>query len=603
MTPAPKILVTLDDVYEAAERIAPHITRTPLIGAGGPLALKAEHLQTTRSFKLRGVVNAVARLTAAADGRQLRLVAQSSGNHGRALACAARRFGHQATVVLADTAAPHKVARIRELGAETVLVPARRRGPATADLARERGATVVSSDDLDVIAGHGTIALEILADLPETGLLLAPVCNGGLLSGLAVVAKALRPDVRVVGVEPELAADARASLRAGHRVTWPVERTYRTVADGLRAPVVGAHAWEHIRRCVDDIVTVTEAQITEAMARLTEQYGITAEPSGAVATAAHLAGAVPPGPGGTVAILSGGSVPPGTPHAPATKRHGHNEGEAHVDTSTPVDIDEPMRITDERVVATFDAGPPDIGALWELCVHLEWDRKAAVDGIAAWLGDPEGLRVLDAACGSGFPAIDLAARGYDMTCSDGSPRMLEYFHANAAALGVDVEAVQEYWEKVGDRFAGAFDVVMCRGSALPYAGSWDADAEPDREALRRSVEGFAACLKPGGRLYIDTTLEQNLKDTAPHRTTYPGMVIGEHAVDLTEVVTTDLDARTRRWDSVLTVDGVEYRFVRRSHYLSHEDLTQLMHDAGVSDIARQDVAGETYAVFSGTLRP
>jgi threonine dehydratase len=169
------------------------------------------------------------------------------------------------------------------------------------------GATLVGSADFDVIAGHGTVGAEIATDLTGLDTVLVPVCNGGLLAGVAVAVKALSPGTRVVGVEPGLAGDAAESLRRNRLVRWPVERTYRTIADGLRAPVLGTLAWQHIKVLVDDIVTVDEADIVAAQAFLFDEFGVVAEPSGAVTTAAHLTGVAPPG-GRTVAIVSGGNV-------------------------------------------------------------------------------------------------------------------------------------------------------------------------------------------------------------------------------------------------------------------------------------------------------
>jgi threonine dehydratase len=302
-------LVTRRDVADAAARIAPHVERTRLVKAGDALWIKPECGQPTGSFKVRGAVNAVARLAAA--GGATRVVAQSSGNHGQALAYAASLFGLQATVVVPDTAPQLKVDAIRRRGAAVVVVPPAEREAAALELSAAPGAALVRSDDLDVIAGHGTAGLEIAQDFPPFDVVLAPVCNGGLLAGVAVAVKACNPDAVVIGVEPELAADGAESFRRGTLVRWPTDRTYRTVADGLRAPVLGEHAWRHIRRHVDGIVTVTEASIGEAMRLLRDATGLVAEPSGAVATAAFLTrrDALPRG--RAVAVLSGGNVEAG----------------------------------------------------------------------------------------------------------------------------------------------------------------------------------------------------------------------------------------------------------------------------------------------------
>ncbi|WP_053226402.1 threonine ammonia-lyase [Solirubrobacter soli] len=306
------LMVGETDVLEAAERIAPYVERTRLRRAGA-LWVKPECLQPTGSFKVRGAVNAVARLAARGDVTQV--VAQSSGNHGQALAYAASLFGLQATVVVPDTAPALKMDAMRGRGASLVVVPPARREAVAVELSEAPGAALVRSDDLDVIAGHATAGLEIADDFPSFDVVLAPVCNGGLLAGVAVAVKAWNPGAVVIGVEPELAADALESFRLGRRVRWSTDLTYRTVADGLRAPVVGEHAWEHIREHVDGIVTVTEDSIAEAMWLLHEETGLMPEPSGAVATAAFLSRREALPRGRTVAVLSGGNVEAGAFHA------------------------------------------------------------------------------------------------------------------------------------------------------------------------------------------------------------------------------------------------------------------------------------------------
>ncbi|CAA9276469.1 MAG: Threonine dehydratase, catabolic [uncultured Corynebacteriales bacterium] len=292
-------LLGLPEVLAAADRIAGHTARTPLLRVPGTdLWVKPENQQPTGSFKVRGAVSAVSRVAGAA------VVAQSSGNHGQALAYAGSRFGVPVTVVVPDTVPAPKAAAMRRLGAALVVVPPAERDRACRRLAA--GAVLVAADAPDVLAGQATVGLEILAALPSVDTVLVPVGNGGLLAGVAAVVKAVDPRVRVVGVEPELAGDAAESFRRGERVAWPVERTYRTVADGLRLPSLGASAWPYVRRWVDDIVTVTEAQIVDSVDRLLD-LGLAAEPSGAVAAAAWRGGT-----GTTVAILSGGNVSAGT---------------------------------------------------------------------------------------------------------------------------------------------------------------------------------------------------------------------------------------------------------------------------------------------------
>ncbi|MEV0198034.1 pyridoxal-phosphate dependent enzyme [Nonomuraea sp. NPDC050691] len=299
-------LVKAADVSAATARIAPFVRRTPLLPLPGErLLLKPENRQPTRSFKVRGAVNALGRL---AEEGVRHVVAQSSGNHAQAIAYAAATYGLRATVVLPDTAPELKVTAARRLGAEVVIAPPALREVTCLALADRLGATVVGSDDFDVIAGHGSAGAEICRDLPEAGTILVPVCNGGLLAGVAVAAKETDPAITVIGVEPELAADGAASFRSGTRTAWPVEQTYRTRADGLRAPTLGALAWEHIRRYVDDMVTVSEDSIGAAAGVLWGKLGEHAEPSGAVATAAYLTHhtELPAGP--VVAVISGGNA-------------------------------------------------------------------------------------------------------------------------------------------------------------------------------------------------------------------------------------------------------------------------------------------------------
>jgi threonine dehydratase len=293
-------VTTLDDVVAAAARIAPHVVRTPLLAVPGRnLWVKPECGQPTGSFKVRGAVHALGRLRGVP-----RVVAQSSGNHGRAIAHAAALSGMTATIVMPRSAPALKVAAVRALGAQVVLTSPADRASTAARLAA--GAVLVGADDPDVLAGHGTVGLEILADLTDVAAVAVPVGNGGLLAGVAVAVKALSPGTAVIGVEPELAADAAESLRTGHRVAWPTAATYRTIADGLRVPTLGPVAWSYIRSLVDDIVTVTEPEIAAAASLLWTELALRPEPSGAVATAAHLAGHLPAG--RCVTILSGGNI-------------------------------------------------------------------------------------------------------------------------------------------------------------------------------------------------------------------------------------------------------------------------------------------------------
>ncbi|MBO4205149.1 threonine ammonia-lyase [Micromonospora echinofusca] len=302
-------LVTLDDIRSAADRVGPVVFRTPLVPAWETgLWIKPESLQPVGSFKLRGAVNAVARLDPVARARGV--VTHSSGNHGQALAYAARAVGAPCTVVVPQGAPQIKIDKIRAYGAEVVLVPPSERLVEARRVAADTGRTIVPPyDHRDVIAGQGTIGLEIVADLPDVDVVLVPVGGGGLASGVATAVKALRPSTTVLGVEPELAADARDSLAAGEVVVWEVDRTWRTSADGLRthlSPLTLAH----LRARLDGIVTVSEEEIAATVGRLTRDARLVAEPSGAVALAARLFRAAELPAGRTVAVLSGGNVDP-----------------------------------------------------------------------------------------------------------------------------------------------------------------------------------------------------------------------------------------------------------------------------------------------------
>ena len=243
------------------------------------------------------------------------VIAYSSGNHAQGVAYAARAVGAKAVIVMPSNAPQVKLRATQALGAEIVIV-----GPSSAErkqkaleLAEQFGYVVIPPfDDRDIIAGQGSCGLEIIADRPEVDLILAPVGGGGLLSGIAAAVKLTRPSVRVVGVEPELVSDAAQSLKAAHIVSITSEQSELTAADGLRTLSVGALNFAHMQVYVDDIVTVTEGEIREAMRRVLFGTRLVAEPSGAVATAAALfhREQLPPA-RQTVAILSGGNVEPG----------------------------------------------------------------------------------------------------------------------------------------------------------------------------------------------------------------------------------------------------------------------------------------------------
>ena len=303
-------LVTVEDIRAASARIAHVVVRTPVVPCrwDTEFALKPESLQPVGSFKLRGATNAVAQLDAAQ--RAAGVVTHSSGNHGQALAYAARAAGTPCTVVVPEGAPAVKIDQIRALGAEAVLVPPAEREIRAAWYVTERGRTLIPPyDDRRIISGQGTVGLEIVEDVPDVSVVLVPVGGGGLASGVATAVKALRPETAVIGVEPEYAADARESLAAGRVVSWDVERTFRTSADGLRTNL-SELTLAHLRERLDAIVTVTEEEIAAAMARLIRETRLVVEPSGAVAAAARLFRPDELPTGRTVAVVSGGNVDP-----------------------------------------------------------------------------------------------------------------------------------------------------------------------------------------------------------------------------------------------------------------------------------------------------
>jgi threonine dehydratase len=304
-------LVTLDDIRAAAKHIAGLAVRTPLLRAAAgdaDLWIKPENLQPVGAFKVRGAAHALAMLPAGVRARGV--VTHSSGNHAQAVAYAGRALGVPVTVVMPDAALPMKVAATRSLGAAVLLVPAAERHSRTVALAAERGLAVIPPyDHPDVIAGQGTVGLEIVAELSDVDCVLVPVGGGGLASGVATAVKALAPHAAVVGVEPELAADAAESFHAGELRHWPTELTYRTVADGLRTGL-SELTLAHLTARLDDLVTVSEDEILDTVAALAREFRIVAEPSGAVAIAAYRyrRDALPRG--RTVAVVSGGNVDP-----------------------------------------------------------------------------------------------------------------------------------------------------------------------------------------------------------------------------------------------------------------------------------------------------
>ncbi|HKR27605.1 MAG TPA: threonine/serine dehydratase [Acidobacteriaceae bacterium] len=310
-------LLTLATFQEAQARIRGVAARTPLVrlfvpGLDAEIYVKAEGLQPIGSFKLRGAYNKVAQLTP--DQRSRGVITYSSGNHAQGVAYAARAVGARAVIVMPSNAPEVKKRATAALGAEIVEV-----GPASSDRknkadeleARHGYVMIPPYDDEQIIAGQGTCGLEILEDLPDVDLVLSPVSGGGLLSGIATAIKLSNDAVRVIGVEPELAADAQESFRSGTLVSWPADQTTRTLCDGLRTQSLGQLNFEHIRAYVDDIITVSEAEIRQAMRVLLYNARLTPEPSGAASAAGLLFHSTELLPfRKAVIVMSGGNVEP-----------------------------------------------------------------------------------------------------------------------------------------------------------------------------------------------------------------------------------------------------------------------------------------------------
>ncbi len=306
-------MIELADVERAAERLRAVVHRTPVLTSrtldertGARLHVKAECFQRGGAFKFRGAYNKVSSLDDAALRRGV--LAYSSGNHAQAVAIAAELLGSHATIVMPEDAPAAKLEATRGYGAEIVTYDrwTESREEIGARLAGERGLELVKPyDDPLVMAGQGTVALELLEEAPPLDLLLVPVSGGGLIAGCATAAKALRAGIRVVGVEPEAGDDTRRSLAAGERQRIDVPRT---IADGLQATEPGELTFEVNRRRVDEVVTVTDKEIVEAMVFLFDRLKLVAEPSGAVGIAALLNGKVDARDSSVGVVISGGNV-------------------------------------------------------------------------------------------------------------------------------------------------------------------------------------------------------------------------------------------------------------------------------------------------------
>ena len=320
-------MVTLDDIKAAQERLRGIAARTPLIryfppadkkspekasAADEQLFFKPESLQPIGSFKLRGAYNKIASFSD--EERRRGVISYSSGNHAQGVAYAARAMGVKAIIVMPRNAPKIKADSTAALGAEIVKVGSAsgERMQKAEELARQHGYSIVPPyNDKYIIAGQGSTGLEILEDCPDVGMVLVPVGGGGLISGVASAIRLSGSSAKIIGVEPELANDAQRSFRKGEIVQLSAQRVSSTLADGLRTQSVGPLNFEHIRKFVDDIVTVTEDEIRSAVRRMVTSSRIVAEPSGAVTFAAWLFHRDElPASKKTIVFVSGGNLEP-----------------------------------------------------------------------------------------------------------------------------------------------------------------------------------------------------------------------------------------------------------------------------------------------------
>ena len=306
-------LPTVTDIWRAQEVIRPHVYHTPLLPSrtiseisGAKVLLKAENLQRSGAYKIRGATYKLSRLTP--EEQERGVIAASAGNHAQGVAIAAAALGVHCTIVMPVGAPLAKVTATQGYGAKVVLhgetyneayVHAQ-------EIQRETGATYIHAfDDPDIIAGQGTLALEILADCPEVEAIVVGIGGGGLISGIATAVKTLKPDVRIIGVQASGAASMRAALDAGEIVTLP---DISTVADGIATKATGTYTFEIVRSLVDDVVTVDEEEIVRAVLLLLERCKLLVEGAGAVSVAALLSGRLALNGARTVAVLSGGNI-------------------------------------------------------------------------------------------------------------------------------------------------------------------------------------------------------------------------------------------------------------------------------------------------------
>ncbi len=408
---APGQMIDLARIESAAARIQPYVRRTPTEGSeplgeltGRDLVLKLENLQHTGAFKIRGALSRL--LAMAPEERQCGVITASAGNHGLGVALAARLLGISATVVVPTTVPLAKLTAIQRQGAEAVL-----EGPTYDDahaaaetIARERQLTYVHAfDDPDVIAGQGTLALELLADGPELDAIVVPVGGGGLISGVAVAAKASRPNLRVIGVQAAGSPALAESFREGRLMTAPSS----TIADGIAVKRPGAIAFDLINRLVDDVLTVDDEAIAQAIVLLLERHKLLAEGAGAAALAAVLQGKIPARLRRVGVVISGGNIDPNL--LGKVLQQGLASAGRYLAIRTWLD-DQPGRL--HQLTGLLTAERINI-------VHISIHRLGPYSGIGQVGLDlivetrdrPHALSVLDLVRQHGFPAEELIAAG------------------------------------------------------------------------------------------------------------------------------------------------------------------------------------------------
>lgn len=305
--------LTLDKVRNAQKNIEKVVRKTPLLYSstfsmenGSNIYLKCENKQKTGAFKLRGAYNKITTLSE--EEKSKGVLASSAGNHAQGVAYGATAFGIKSTIVMPNTAPQAKVQATKAYGAEVVQfgeVYDECYGKAV-EIQKQSGATFIHPfDDVEVMAGQGTIALEILNDLPETDVIAVPIGGGGLISGIAVAAKELKPSVRIIGVQADIIASSKVSLSRGEIITLP---GVKSLADGISVKTPGINTFKYMSKYVDDIVTVTEDEIAQGIFSLMERNKLVAEGAGAVPVAALLANKIKADGKNIVALVSGGNI-------------------------------------------------------------------------------------------------------------------------------------------------------------------------------------------------------------------------------------------------------------------------------------------------------